>query len=115
VRQLGDVRVRLGERVKQIRLDRRMTQEDVAERSGLSYKFIGEVERGAANPSVNTLEKLAAGLGVELGHLCGSPLVYTPRRVEPPVVREVAASLEALASRLRGDTAPRRKGGSKKR
>jgi len=112
---LGDVRARLGERVKQIRLDRRMTQEDVAERSGLSYKFIGEVERGAANPSINTLDKLAGGLGVELGHLFGSPLVYTPVRGEAPLVREVAASLEEILARLRRETSPRRRSRSKKR
>lgn len=112
---MGEVRARLGERVKQIRLDRRMTQEEVAERSGLSYKFIGEVERGSANPSVNTLEKLATGLGVELGHLFTPQLVYTPQRIETPLVREVAASLEEILARLKRETAPRRRTRSKKR
>jgi transcriptional regulator with XRE-family HTH domain len=85
-----------------------MTQEDVAEKSGLSYKFIGEVERGSANPSVDTLERLAAGLGVQLADLfAGFPTAaYSSRQAEVPIAREVATSLEEIAARLRRAARP---------
>ena len=94
-----------------------MTQEDVAERAGLSYKFIGEVERGSANPSIKTLEGLAAGLGVQLADLfAGLPTTaYSSRQSEAPLVREVASSLEEMAARLRRATRPRTPVRSKKR
>jgi transcriptional regulator with XRE-family HTH domain len=93
-----------------------MTQEDVAERGGLSYKFIGEVERGSANPSIKTLELLATGLGVQLADFfVGLPTAaYASRRTEVPLAREVATTLENIAARLRRGTGPRA-GRSKKR
>jgi transcriptional regulator with XRE-family HTH domain len=108
VAALADVRARLGERVRRIRLDRGMTQEEVAERCGLSYKFVGEVERGTANPSLETLDKLATALGVELGHLFGPQLLYTTRASETLVVRDVRATLEGLLARLENEERPPR-------
>jgi transcriptional regulator with XRE-family HTH domain len=94
-----------------------MTQENVAERAGLSYKFIGEVERGSANPSMKTLERLATGLGVQLADLfAGLPTTaYSSRQSEVPLVREVATSLEEMAARLRRATRTRSAVRSKKR
>ena len=43
-----------------------LRQEDLAEMSGITSKTIHLIETGAANPSVETLEKLATVLGMEL-------------------------------------------------
>jgi transcriptional regulator with XRE-family HTH domain len=48
-----------------LRLEKGWSQEQLAERAGLSYKFVGEVERGVGNPSVETLFEIATALGVE--------------------------------------------------
>ena len=53
-----------------------MTQEQLAERSGLSYKFIGEIERGDANPTIATVDRLAAALDVDMSTL----FKQTPQR-----------------------------------
>lgn len=37
-----------------------MTQEELGSKADISYKFIGEVERGQQNPSFDTLDKIAA-------------------------------------------------------
>src|SRR5258708_7510953 len=66
---LTDIRTRLGAAVKAHRAGKEMTQEQLAERSDLSYKFIGEIERGAANPTVVTLDRLAQALGVPMSIL----------------------------------------------
>lgn len=44
----------------------------MAERSGLSYKFIGEIERGMVNPSLETLISIANALHVEFVELFSS-------------------------------------------
>jgi transcriptional regulator with XRE-family HTH domain len=98
---LGEAHARLGARVREIREEQHKTQEAVAERAGLSAKFIGEVERGRANASVDTLEKLAHGLGVQVGDLfpvLGAP--YPQHVRDAPLVRELAASLESILARL---------------
>lgn len=56
----------LGHRIKALRKARGLTQEKLGEESKVNYKFLGSLERGLENPSVATLEKIAASLDVEL-------------------------------------------------
>jgi transcriptional regulator with XRE-family HTH domain len=87
----------VGARLKQLRQARRLTQEQLAERAGLSYKFIGEVERGRGNPTLTTLAAMSEALGVGLGDLLGLELErprLTSRQVSQ--VRDALASLETL-------------------
>lgn len=108
---MGEARARLGDRVKRLRSLQQKTQEDVAEGAGLSYKFIGEVERGVANPSVDTLERLAHALGVRLADLFDDrTTIYAMRERDVPVVREVVASLEDVIARLERVAPAGRKG-----
>lgn len=51
--------------VRHWRHERDMTQEELAGNVGLSFRYIGSVERGQASPSVTVLGKLAEALGVE--------------------------------------------------
>lgn len=81
----------------------------MAEASGLSYKFIGEVERGKANPSVETLERLAKGLGVPLTDLFASPATYPASPRDVLMVREVVESLEGVINRLQQSDTGRKK------
>lgn len=43
-----------------------LTQKDIAEISGITFKSISEIELGKRNPSVNTLNKILEVLGLEL-------------------------------------------------
>ena len=94
---MTDLRGRVGARVRQLRLARRLTQEQLAERAGLSYKFIGEVERGKGNPPLTTLGALSDALDVTLPNLLGTEAErprLTPRQATR--VREALASLGTL-------------------
>jgi len=51
--------------VRRTRQAKGMTQEDLADRVGLSSRYIGSVERAAASPTVTVLGKLAKALDVE--------------------------------------------------
>ena len=46
-----------------------MTQEQLAERSGLAADTIRRLEKSNFSPSLKTLRKLCAGLGISLGTL----------------------------------------------
>jgi transcriptional regulator with XRE-family HTH domain len=56
----------LGAQVKALRRQRELTQDELAERSGLSVDAIRRIERGAFSASLNTLQKLSRGLNVSL-------------------------------------------------
>ena len=43
-----------------------MTQKQLAEVTGIAQADISRLESGTANPSLRTLKRLAAGLGMEL-------------------------------------------------
>jgi transcriptional regulator with XRE-family HTH domain len=59
----------LGRRLRALRKLRKLTQEKLGERARLSGKFVGEVERGVGNPSLDALVRLAGALDVDLGEL----------------------------------------------
>ncbi len=41
-----------------------MTQKELSERTGIAQGDISKIERGNANPSIRTLQRLAAGMGM---------------------------------------------------
>ena len=65
-RAAGDAAlVRLATRLFALRTSMGLTQEQLAERSGLDQASISEIENGDANPTVRTLGRVAAGLEVD--------------------------------------------------
>ncbi len=62
----GGTRVKIGEKLKQLRLQRQLTQEEVADRCELSKGFISQVERDLASPSIATLTDMLECLGSNL-------------------------------------------------
>ena len=56
----------LGIRVKEIRTQLGLSQEELAFRCGMHASHIGFLERGQRNPSLDTLERISLGLGVPL-------------------------------------------------
>ena len=64
-----DVQVRFGRRVRELRLARGLSQEALALESGLDRSYVGQVERGERNVSLQNMVKLAQALGVHLTEL----------------------------------------------
>jgi transcriptional regulator with XRE-family HTH domain len=62
-------RKKLGSKIKQLRLDLKLSQEQVAERADLHRTYIGSVERGERNVSLDNLVSIADALGVSLSKL----------------------------------------------
>jgi transcriptional regulator with XRE-family HTH domain len=56
----------LGEAFEKLRKNAGLTHEDLAERTGMPFQRISELERGIANPTFATLIRVTEGLGVEL-------------------------------------------------
>jgi len=59
----------ISKRIKKRRNDLGMTQEDLAEKVGVSRVYIGYVEQGRNSPSLEILEKIAKALKVKLSDL----------------------------------------------
>jgi transcriptional regulator with XRE-family HTH domain len=64
-------RVSLGNAVRQLRLCRKMTQEELATAAGMTTSRLGQIERGATRPDVRALAALAQGLEVDVAEVVG--------------------------------------------
>jgi len=56
----------LGNRIRELRKAKRLTQARLAERANLSEACIGTIERGHRTPRLPTLQKIASALKVEV-------------------------------------------------
>lgn len=58
-----------GEAVRELRMKREATQEEIATDAGITPQTLSLIERGRANPTWDTARKLATALGVSIGEL----------------------------------------------
>lgn len=53
---------KIGEKIRKLREDKHLTQEELAMEAGLNRAYIGYIERGERNPSTETISKIAKAL-----------------------------------------------------
>lgn len=56
---------KFGNRIRILRTNRQISQEELSFRSGLSKNYISDVERGTRNISLRAIAKIASGLQVK--------------------------------------------------
>jgi transcriptional regulator with XRE-family HTH domain len=59
----------LGRAIRDVRAARRLSQEELAHRSGMHRTYLGGIERGERNPSYTNIRRLAAALEVNASEL----------------------------------------------
>lgn len=101
-----DLRTKFGGCIRSLRNGRSITQDELAERSGLSVDSIRRIERGALSPSLETIQKLADGLDVSLTTLFGGledgrgrlvdEICDLLERQTPPMARMASKVLRAM-------------------
>lgn len=64
-----DLKEVMATNLRRMRHDRNMTQEELADRAGLSARYIGAIERADVSASVTVLGQIAGALGAEPGEL----------------------------------------------
>ncbi|MBR0689867.1 helix-turn-helix transcriptional regulator [Bradyrhizobium manausense] len=65
------VKSAIGRSVKQLRLSLSLSQSDLAERSETNQRFVSQLERGVANPTLDTILRIARALRVDVAELFG--------------------------------------------
>ena len=66
---MATLRKKFGQRLREIRLSRRMSQEKFSETIGVSVDFLSLIERGRNAPSFETLDRIARRLKVSVADL----------------------------------------------
>lgn len=66
---MSDIIKLLGQRIRNYRIEKGLSQEKLAELSGCHPTYIGQIERGEKNATVESVGKIASALGVSLSRL----------------------------------------------
>lgn len=61
-----DINAEIGSRIRHYRKEKRLSQEQLAERSDLHPSYIGQLERGMKSPTLESLYKITKGLDISL-------------------------------------------------
>jgi transcriptional regulator with XRE-family HTH domain len=61
-----DIRQRVGLNVQRLRKAARLSQEELAHRAKIHQTYLSGVERGARNPSIQVLNRIARALGADV-------------------------------------------------
>lgn len=65
-------------RIAELRRQRKWRQHDLSEVSGVTQEYISKIETGSANPTLDHIAAIAAGLNVRIGELFDAP-EHTPQ------------------------------------
>ena len=102
------VQVRFGQRIRELRATRGLSQAALAEEAGLSYKFVGEIERGVGNPTLKTIACLATALECDLTDLLARDVISASPSVTPADAARLDRAVRILQSVLAPRTRRRR-------
>lgn len=70
-----DMRKLVGDNLKRVRLEKGLTQEELADVSGFTQQYLSTVENGHANPTIVTIYEIATAMGA-----CYLDLLRPPAR-----------------------------------
>lgn len=63
------IRNKFGEKVRELRRARGLSQEELAFRAGIHRNYLGGIERGERNPALDNISAIAKALGVDPSEL----------------------------------------------
>ncbi len=67
--EIIDTAYELGKRIQYLRLQKKMSQEDLALECNINKNYLSDLERGSRNPTIKIVAKIARGLGISLSEL----------------------------------------------
>ena len=72
----------VGENVKRIRTNKRLTQEEFAKEVGISRSYLGDLENNRKSPTVETLEKISNKMETTIEYLLGGNGMQNNKAIE---------------------------------
>lgn len=94
-----DFAQQLGRRIRRARLERGMTQSELAQAARVGANYIPRLERGELVPSVEAAFRIARALGLSLDEMCGTRA--TPKKAGPELGETLGRLQKTDAAALR--------------
>ena len=96
-----EIRRLVGDRIRFLRKAKGWSQEELGEYAALSYKFIGEIERGTVNPSLDTLLGISNALQIEIAKLFSNDRQYVLTEGETAITQSALEILNKVFTESR--------------
>ncbi len=68
----SSIQKQFGDRIRDLRLEKGLSQEELAFKAGIHRTYLGGIERGERNPALKNIAAIARALGVTLSELFSS-------------------------------------------
>ncbi len=88
---MDNIKILLGRKIREFRKNKKMTQEQLAELVGIGTPNISYFETGKFTPAVETLEKIAKALDVEIYEL----YMFKPLKSVPEIKKELIEKINS--------------------
>jgi transcriptional regulator with XRE-family HTH domain len=85
-----------GDRIRELREKRSLTQDQLAEKAGISKGFLSDVENNKRNISSQVLLRIANSLGTSVDYLLQGTLKQTSKRIPVVIPPNLSVAAEAL-------------------
>jgi transcriptional regulator with XRE-family HTH domain len=90
----------VGASIRAARKRRRLTLQELAERTGVSVSMLSMLERGVASPSIGTLVSVSSALGLHMAQLFQDPAAQPPSPVRRLADQVIVQAGEGVSRRL---------------
>lgn len=80
---------KLGKKIKEARLEQGFTQEELGEKVDTTGSYIGQIERGERNASMNKILAIAKELNVSVDYLTGNLKIQSSIEIEQKIIEEL--------------------------
>lgn len=89
----------IGSLIKKLRIDKELTQEQLAERAGITPNYVGEIERGKKIPSVIVVFDIAKGLDMAASDLVRGVEKAPKGKTDNAQLTRISQAVEGLNSK----------------
>ena len=72
---MSDIAKQLGQRIRELRNERHMSQEELSFKAGISPAHLGQIERALKSPTIDTVAKIATALDIPVASLFSTDAV----------------------------------------
>ena len=83
---MSKLSVEIGQRIRNYRTQQKLSQEELAEKCELHPTYIGQVERGEKNATLESSSKISAGLSINLSTLFENIEDYSYEKTNYPAI-----------------------------
>lgn len=94
---MSDIGVKIGDNIRALRKASGLSQEQLALRADINASYMGQVERGEKNPTIDVLSKIASALGTPLEKLVQIDEQTEQRKSSNVVFDKIAHQLNGMS------------------